>query len=118
MNTGLPDKFINLLEPITHENIKELSSGEWIWDNKQIEKWPHRRTLSSDNTIFEAAGFRQIHILDLDYLLFSNKPFTLSLAANGVRYRQLISEWEYFEEGRFYRFKNSQGKIFKEVNNE
>lgn len=108
MNTGLSDKFINLLEPITHENIKELSPGEWIWDNRQIEKWPHRRTLSSDSTIFEAAGFRQIHILDLDYLLFSNKPFMLSLAANGVRYRQLICEWEYFEEGRFYRFKKER----------
>ena len=111
MNVSLPDKFINLLEPITYENIKELSPGEWIWDNKQIEKCPHRRTLSSDSTIFEAAGFRQIHILDLDNLKFSNKPFMLSLSANGLRYRQFISEWVYFEEGRFYRFK-------KEVNNE
>ena len=111
MNKDLPDKIINLLEPITHENIKELSPGEWIWDNKQIEKCPHRRTLSNDITIFEAAGFRQIHILDLDNLKFSNKPFMLSLSANGLRYRQFISEWVYFEEGRFFRFK-------KEVNNE
>ena len=115
MNTILPDKFINLLEPITYENIKELSPGEWIWDNKQIEKLPHIRTLfeklphirtlSNDSTIFEAAGFRQIHILDLYCLRFSNKPFMLSLAANGLRYQQFISEWVYFEEGRFYRFK-------------
>ena len=111
MITSLPDKIINLLESITYENIKELSPCEWIWDNKQIEKCPHRRTLSSDSTIFEAAGFRQIHILDLDNLKFSNKPFMLSLSANGLRYRQFISEWVYFEEGRFYRFK-------KEVNNE
>ena len=110
MNRGLPDKFINLLEPITHENIKELSPGEWIWDNKQIEKLPHIRTLSSDSTISEAAGFRQIHILDLDNLKFSN-PFMLSSSANGLRYRQFISEWVNFEEGRFYRFK-------KEFNNE
>ena len=111
MITSLPDKIINLLEPITYENIKELSPGEWIWDNKQIKKYPHRRTLFSDSTTFEAAGFRQIHILDLDNLKFSNKPFMLSLSANGLRYRQFISEWVYFEEGRFYRFK-------KEVNNE
>ena len=110
MNKNLPDKIINLLEPITHENIEELSPGEWIWDNKQIEKCPHRRTLSSDSTIFEAAGFRQIHILDLDNLNLK-RPFMLSLSANGLRYRQFISEWVYFEEGRFYRFK-------KEVNNE
>ena len=105
MNASLPDKFINLLEPITYENIKELSPGEWIWDNKQIEKLPHIRTLSNDSTIFEAAGFRQIHILDLDRLRFSNKPFMLSLAANEVRYRQLGCAWECFEEGRFYKFK-------------
>ena len=116
MNTSLPDKFINLLEPITYENIKELSPGEWIWDNKQIEKEPHRRVLSSDSTVFEAAGFRQIHILDLDCLRFSSKPFMLSLAANEVRYRQLGCAWEYFEEGRFYRFKNLRGHLQLKTN--
>ena len=102
---------MKFLEPITVDNIYELEPGEWIWDNKQIEKCPHRRTLSSDSSILEAAGLRQIHILDLGNLKFSNKPFMLSLSANGLRYWQFISEWVYFEEGRFYRFK-------KEFNNE
>ena len=30
---------LNLLEPITYENLHELHPGEWIWDD---EKGPQR----------------------------------------------------------------------------
>lgn len=101
-----------LMEPITADNIHELKPGEWIWDNQDIGRREHRRTLNPE-TVVEKIGFRQIHILDLDlYPRRSSKPFMLSsIEVDGYK-------WEYFEYGRYYKFKkrggSSMDKTFKE----
>lgn len=89
------------LIPITYENIYALKPGEWIWDDKLIDRREHKRSL--DNvTITEPIGFRQIHILDLkDFgTMWNTKPFMLSDIDRGNG----SHEWTYFEEGRFYMF--------------
>ena len=93
---------MEFLEPITAENLSELSPGEWIWDNSSVLRRVHNYDLS-ENLITEPAGFRQIHILDTkEFYKFGNKPFMLtSLRSNGY-------EWVYFIEDRFYRFKRKE----------
>lgn len=85
------------LVPITYENINTLKPGDWIWDDKPIERKEHERSLNPE-TIYEPIGFRQIHILDIkDFgTIFNDKPFMLSDIHKGG-YR-----WVRFEEGRFY----------------
>ena len=91
---------MQFLEPITYENIQELEPGEWIWDNKIVERDIHERNLTY-KTINESMGFRQIDILDLDGFggAFNHRPFFLS---NVDRYG---CRWESFKENRFYRFR-------------
>lgn len=87
------------LIPITRDNIHTLKPGEWIWDDKLIERREHKLSLTPE-TITEPIGFRQIHILDLKYFntIFSNKPFMLSdIDSHNSGYR-----WVYFEDNRFY----------------
>lgn len=97
---------MNFLEPITHENIYDLEPGEWIWDNKSVTRRVHERCLD-DKIITEPIGFRQIDILDLaGFSVINTHPFMLSSIDDirGLRgYR-----WEYFEPGRFYRFKKEE----------
>lgn len=93
------EAIMNLLEPITYNNIQELKPGEWIWDNKPQTRRQHRRSLSEE-TITEPAGFRQIHIMDEDdvrlFMLFKLS----TIDKDRINY-----EWVHFKEGRFYRFK-------------
>ena len=87
------------LVPITRENIYTLKAGDWIWDDKPIERREHRRSLSSE-TITEPIGFRQIHILDLDgFHSWNSKPFMLSDIDSN---HPSGYSWTYFEENRFY----------------
>ena len=92
-----------ILEPITYENIHTLKPGEWIWDDKEVEKNVHRRSLGGE-TLFEPIGFRQIHILDLTHFgTFNFQPFMLSHYDRVDDWRPGRAHWEYFEEGRFYK---------------
>lgn len=96
---------MSLLEPITSENLSELTAGEWIWDNKPIKRKVHRRTLD-DEYITEPIGFRIVHILDLkDYPKFSSKPFFLSTIDSPYC---SSFEWKVFEKGRYFRFKRGE----------
>lgn len=96
----IPDALYGILalEPITRENIHMLTPGEWIWDDKLIERREHKLSLSPE-IITEPIGFRQIHILNLkDFGTYSNKPFMLSdIDSYHHHYR-----WVHFEDGRFY----------------
>ena len=85
------------LVPITRENIFTLKVGDWIWDDKPIERRKHGRRLDNE-LITEPIGFRQIHILDLDDFLAGRctKPFMLSDFYGGGY------TWTFFEENRFY----------------
>ena len=86
------------LVPITRENIYTLKPGDWIWDDKAIERRVHNRTLGHE-TVTEPIGFRLIHILDLDgFHSWNTKPFMLSQFDNG--HHGYV--WVYFEENRFY----------------
>lgn len=92
-----------ILESITKDNLNELNPGEWIWDDKIVERRPHEVTLGGE-TIMEPIGFRQITILDLDlYPRWSSKPFKLS-DTEGLGF-DARSGWTYFEEGRFFMIK-------------
>ena len=97
----------DIMEPITFDNISELKSGDWIWDNKQINRPPHGYAFTSMDMISEAIGFRQIHIIDLKkFPSWSSKPFMLSdfdSQHNGYH-------WTHFEPGRFYKFKKLEAK--------
>ena len=96
---------MELLEPITYENMHELKPGEWIWNNRMVEKRVHKRTLDTE-TIFEPYGFRQIDILDLKgFGVYNNQPFMLS-TTGGRTYG--YAEWVYFMVDRFYRFKRQE----------
>lgn len=97
---------LSLFEPITSENIYALKPGDWIWDNKEIVRREHKRTLSVEKpTVEEPIGFRQIDILDLKYFgtLWNDKPFMLTDIDN--RFSSDPRNWVRFEEGRFYMFK-------------
>lgn len=91
---------MELMEPITRIDITyELKPGEWIWDSKLVRRRAHERSLMHE-PVLEPVGFRQIHILNTeDFPRFTSKPFMLSDIDRGGY------NWEYFEEGRFYRFK-------------
>jgi hypothetical protein len=96
------DKTIAFI-PITRENIYTLKSGDWIWDDKPIERREHAYSLRPE-TVTEPIGFRQIHILDLrDFAAgWKTKPFMLSdIDSDHYGYR-----WVYFEENRFYMCKS------------
>lgn len=97
---------LSLFEPITYDNIHLLQPGDWIWDNKDIVRWEHKRTLKIEKpNITEPIGFRQIDVLDLkDFgTLWNNKPFMLTDIDN--RFSNDPRNWVYFEEDRFYMFK-------------
>lgn len=94
---------LSMMEPITYENLNELKPGEWIWDTNLIERRPHKRTLGEE-LIIEPIGFRQIHILDLDDIAFTRKIFMLT----NIDYGITGYKWEYFEVGRFYKFKGDR----------
>lgn len=95
---------LNLLEPITYENLHELHPGEWIWDSKLYARRAHKKTIYNES-IVEPIGFRQVHILDLkDFPRFSSKPFMLTSIDNFGFGRG--NEWVHFEHGRFYKFIN------------
>ena len=95
---------LNLLEPITRDNLKELHPGEWIWDDKDHARRAHKASIYNESVV-EPIGFRQIHVLDLkNYPRFSSKPFMLSSIDNIGFGRG--DEWVYFEEKRFYKFIN------------
>lgn len=96
----------DLLELITYENIVDLNPGDWIWDSHLVVRHAHERTLEY-KTIQEPAGFRQIHIIDLKpYPGFSSKPFMLS-TVDRINHHDSSYVWVYFEENRFYKFKES-----------
>lgn len=85
--------------PITHDNIYLLNPGDWIWDDKLIERREHERYAQND-TVIEPIGFRQIHRLDLgDFAKgLSSKPFMLSdFDSDRGGYN-----WVSFEENRFF----------------
>lgn len=86
------------LEPITEDMVEELKEGEWIWDNKLVTRREHTQTLWPD-AVEEPYGFRQIHILSDLWPRWSSMPFMLSDHDRGGY------TWEYFEDGRYYRFK-------------
>lgn len=93
---------IDILEPITYDNLYELQEGEWIWDSKIVEKRDHGRHLNTP-FIEEQIGFRQIQILDIDYFVkYGGQTFMLTTSNN---YKNNIRTWEYFEPGRYFRFK-------------
>ena len=87
------------LVPITQYNIYSLKPGNWIWDDKLVERREHKRSLWPETTT-EPIGFRQIHILDLkDFgTIFNNQPFMLS----DIDGRNPGPRWVHFEEDRFY----------------
>lgn len=94
----MTDEILDLLEPITCENILELTPGEWIWDDKSTIREAHKASIYSESVV-EPVGFRQVHILTAEYFSrYGIKPFMLSSI-------DTAAEWLYFEEGRFYRFK-------------
>lgn len=93
---------MELLEPITRDDLCELEEGEWIWDNKLYSRKPFGRHLDRGERIRVPIGFRQIEIMNDLYPEWSGKPFMLS----GSEYRNGgRSEWVYFEEGRFFRLR-------------
>lgn len=92
------NKVRNLI-PITMNNIHELKPGDWIWDDKKVERARHAQCLDG-SVIFEPCGFRIIHILRLDRSVYDNKLFMLSDIDRG----SISYTWEYFEEGRFFMF--------------
>lgn len=93
------DKYLQYLEPITIDNLPNLKPGQWIWDNKPVVRGIHKRTLS-DETITEPYGFRQIHIVDAEDIKTSRLVFSLTNTVSGGY------KWEYFENGRYYKFKS------------
>lgn len=96
---------MKFLEPITYHNLDELRPGEWIWDNDEVEKSEHSRSLFSPN-ILEPIGFRQIHILDVKgYKQYGGALWMLSNWSRGYY------KWDYFSEGRYYRFKRKEELI-------
>lgn len=89
------DEIMDMLEPITRENFRETRLEEWIWDNKYVywsdSSYVHRE---------QPNGFRKVlEISSWYHLDFPDSPWRLSSThvCGGVL--------EYFEEGRFYRFK-------------
>lgn len=91
---------LELLEPITLDNIHTLKPGDWIWDNAIITRRAHKRSLGGEY-IKEPTGFRQIHILDLkDFGLYSHQPFMLSNV-----YSATGASWVYWTEGQFWKFR-------------
>ena len=94
---------MELFELITSENIHELQPGEWIWDIKEEARRAHKKSIYHESVV-EPIGFRQVDILDLElWPRWSSKPFMLSSIDNIGFGRG--SNWVYFEENRFYRFK-------------
>lgn len=92
------------LEPITEDMIEELKEGEWIWDNELVNRREHRQTLQGKD-IQEPYGFRQIHIISITSLIYYTS--TKLMLTDHTRGYYI---WEYFEEGRFYRFKKKEGE--------
>ena len=93
---------LDLMEPITPENLHELTPGEWIWDNDAISRRDHKRQIS-DGRVTEPIGFRQIHILDADENRYWMQPFMLStIDSRGSHV------WEHLEPNRYYKFKKKK----------
>lgn len=103
-------KLMNVMEPITKDNIDDLRPGEWIWDNKRVRRATHYHQMNdfaSDGAksvckdIYEPFGFRQIHILDtLGGIVTGTPVFKLSTNSSDRAY-----VWARFEENRYYKFK-------------
>lgn len=93
---------IDLMEPITPENIHELTPGEWIWDDEIISRRIHKRQLG-DERIKEPIGFRQVHILDADENRYWMQPFMLSTIDSRDSH-----VWEHLEPNRYYKFKKKK----------
>lgn len=95
---------LDILEPITKDNLHELQPGEWIWDNLPIERGAHKKSMVYE-AITEPIGFRQIDILDFNlYPNYSRHPFMLSTIDKFYN----NTEWAAFEEGRYFKFKKGQ----------
>lgn len=95
-------KILDLMEPITPENLHELTPGEWIWDNDTISRRDHKRQICDDR-VTEPIGFRQIHILDADENRYWMQPFMLStIDSRGSHV------WEHLEPNRYYKFKKKK----------
>ena len=89
----------NIMEPIiTHNDLEGLKEGDWIWDNELVERREHGYIFKPE-IIREAAGFRQIHILDSNFDTI--KPFMLSTIDGYI----CSAKWEYFTPYRFWKFK-------------
>ena len=97
------NNIMDILEPITEENIVDLKPGDWIWDNQPIIRDEHRASLRPTK-ITEPYGFRQVDILDISYLRWSGKPFMLSNANDG----KSGCKWVYFQRDRFFKFKKGK----------
>ena len=96
---------LSLFEPITASNLKDLKPGDWIWDNKNVSRRKHQRSLNPNERIQEPIGFRLVHILDLeDYPQYSSKPFMLTNIDDGIT----GYSWVCFEEERFYKLKEKE----------
>lgn len=98
-------KLMNVMEPITKDNIDDLRPGEWIWDNKRVKRPTHYLAMypNTDGAKFgtyEPIGFRQIHILDVPAIATTRQIFKLSTNSAERAYT-----WEQFEENRFYKLK-------------
>lgn len=98
-------KLMNVMEPITSDNLSELRPGEWIWDNKRVRKPAHEnhRIYEDITYTYEPIGFRQIHLLELPGMYSkytSGSPFKLTDNSSEHAYR-----WVKFEENRFFKFK-------------
>ena len=93
---------MELLEPITRDDICDLEEGEWIWDNKLHFHRAFGRNIER-REIRIPIGFREIQILDTElYPRYSSKPFMLSGSNHNGKGG---CEWVHFEEGRFFRLR-------------
>ena len=91
---------LELMEPITLDNIHKLKPGEWIWDNRVVHRLAHKSSFDNEH-ISEPTGFRQIHILDVgDLGSYTHHPFMLSNVYSAVG-----ASWVTWSEGRFWRFR-------------
>lgn len=93
---------LDLMEPITPENLHELTPGEWIWDNETVSRRIHTRQLGDDR-VTEPIGFRQIHILDADENRYWMQPFMLSTIDSRDSH-----VWVHLIPNRFYKFKKEK----------
>lgn len=96
---------LDIMEPVTIENVNELQPGEWIWDNKKINRRAHKIVPNCGETVIEPIGFRQINALALHHFpRWDSKPFLLSNFDSSYG----GYTWSQFEAGRYYKFKKKE----------